>query len=83
MLCNEAHIEVTSTSKEMQRALDKFEWKHGHGDNVITSDDSFSVYRTYTPKAFLDAIIKWIIADDQVFFFYLFIIYYLQYMLFL
>ena len=83
MSCNKAHIEITSTSKEVRRALDKFEWKHGRGDNVITSDGSFPVYRTYTPKAFLDAIVKWIIADDQVCLFCLFIIYYLQYMLFL
>ena len=64
MLCNEAHIEITSTSKEVRRALDKFEWKHGRGDNVIISDGSFPVYHTYTPKAFLNAIVKWIIADD-------------------
>ena len=83
MLCNEAHIEITLTSKEVRRALDKFERKHGRGDNVIISDGSFLVYHTYTPKAFLNAIVKWIIADNQVCLFCLFIIYYLQYVLFL
>ncbi len=76
MSCIEASIEITSTSKEVRRALDKFERKHGHGDNAITADGSFPVYRTYTPKTFLDAIVKWIIANDQVRSFCLFIVHY-------
>ena len=66
--CREAGIEITSTSKEVCRALDRFEQRHGHrhGDNMVTVDGTFPVYRTYTPKTFLDALIKWIVADDQV-----------------
>jgi hypothetical protein len=68
----EANIEITSTSKEVRKALDKFERKHGRGDNATTgADGPFPVYHAYTPKTFLDAIIKWIIADDQVCVFYL------------
>jgi len=77
MSCKKAGTEITSTSKEVRRAFDKFERKHGRGDNTMTSDGSLPVYRTYSPKAFLDAIVKWIVADDQVSLFYLFIVYYL------
>jgi hypothetical protein len=76
MSCMEAGIEITLTSKEVRRALDKFERKYGRGDNVITEDGSFPVNRTYTPKSFLAAIVQWIIADDQVCLFCLILIYY-------
>jgi hypothetical protein len=62
----EADIEITSTSKEVRKAFDKFERKHGRGDNAIAADGPFPVCRAYTPKTFLDAIVKWIVADDQV-----------------
>jgi len=74
MSCKEASIEITSTSKEVRKALDKFERKHGRGDNTITVDGPFPVYRAYTPNTFLDAIVKWIIADDQVCIFFLFMV---------
>ena len=65
MSCKEAGIEITSTSKEVRRAFDKFEQKHGREDNAITAGP-FPVSRKYTSKTFLDAIVKWIVADDQV-----------------
>ena len=74
MLCMEADIEITSTSKEVRRARDRFERKHERGDDA-TEADSFPVYHTYTPKTFLDAIVKWIVADDQVCLFCLILIY--------
>lgn len=77
MSCMDAGIEITSTSKEVRRALDKFEQKHGRGNNAITMDGPFPVYRAYTPRTFLDAIVRWIVADDQVSLFCLFLIYYL------
>jgi hypothetical protein len=76
MSCMEAGIEITSTSKEVRQALDKFERKHGRGDGARTTDGSLPVYRTYTPKAFLDEIINWIITSDQVCPFHFVIIYY-------
>lgn len=75
MSCMESGIEITSTSKEVRRALDKFEQKHGHKDNARV-DGSFPVYCTYTPKTFLDAIVNWIVADDQVCLFYFIKAYY-------
>jgi hypothetical protein len=73
--CTDANIEITSTSKEVRRALDKFERKHGRrGDDTITGDGLFPVHRTYTPTAFLDTVVKWIVSDDQVCPFYLFIV---------
>ncbi len=82
MSCMEAGIEITSTSKEVRKALDEFEQKHGHKNNIVTEGGSFPVYCTYTPKTFLDAIVQWIIADDQVCLFCLIIVYY-SYVLFM
>ena len=65
MSCKEAGIEITSTSKEVRRAFDKFERKYGREDNAAV-DDTFPVHQAYTPKLFLDTIVKWIVADDQV-----------------
>ena len=65
MSCMKAGIEITSTRKEVCRAFDKFEQKYGHEDNAAVHD-TFPVHRTYTPKLFLDTIVKWIVADDQV-----------------
>ena len=77
MSCTEANITITSTSKEVRKALDKFERKHGRGDNTTTADGPFPVYHSYTPKTFLDAIVKWIVADDQVCVFFFIYVYYL------
>jgi hypothetical protein len=76
MSCMESGIEITSSSKEVCKALDKFERKHGGEDSARAMDGSFPVYRAYTPKTFLDAIINWIIVDDQVCLFYFIIVYY-------
>ena len=77
MSCIEANITITSTRKKVQKAFDKFEQKHGRRDNTTTADGPFSVYHSYTPKTFLDAIIKWIVADDQVCVFFFIYVYYL------
>jgi hypothetical protein len=65
--CMESSIEITSTSVEVRKAFDKFERKHGHrGDNTRAANGSFPIHRPYSPKTFLEAIIRWIVADDQV-----------------
>lgn len=62
MSCKKAGIQITATSKEVRRALEKYALKHR--DNM--SEGAIPTSRIYTPEVFLDAIIEWIIADDQV-----------------
>jgi len=51
---------ITATGKDIQRALEDF-------DDEGQSDRGGGVpSRIYTPEAFLDLIVKWIIDDDQV-----------------
>lgn len=63
MACEEAGIKITATGKDVLKALEKFNYM---GGDAISADSPVPVYRAYTPKAFLDAFAKWIIADDQV-----------------
>jgi hypothetical protein len=62
MACKKASIPITATSKEVCQALEKYGLKHGDG----TSEGPIPTSHIYTPEVFLDAIIKWIVADDQV-----------------
>jgi hypothetical protein len=73
--CKEAGIKITATGKDVSKALEKFNYTGG--DDAISADSPVPVYRAYTPKAFLDAIAKWIIADDQVCLLYYFYFLYL------
>ena len=62
MSCKKAGIQITATSKEVHQALEKYALKHG--DNM--SEGAIPTSCIYTPEVFLDAIIEWIIANDQV-----------------
>jgi hypothetical protein len=59
-LCKKAGITIAATSKDVCKALEDFDYQGG--------DDTMSgvPVRMYTPEAFMDAIVRWIIADDQV-----------------
>lgn len=59
--CKKAGIKITATSKDVRKALEKL-----GGDDAIGLSDTVPAYRSYTPKAFTEAIVKWIVADDQV-----------------
>ena len=75
MACKEAGIKITATGKDVCKALEKFNYM---GGDAIRADSPVPVYRAYTPKVFLDAIAKWIIADDQVCSLYYFYFLYLS-----
>ena len=66
MSCRQASISITATSKEVRNAVEKYAPKYD-GD---TSGHPVLVSRIYTPEAFLDALTKWIITDDQVSIYY-------------
>ena len=59
--CIKASIKITATGKDVRKALEDF-----GGNDDISMDGPVPVYHAYTPKAFIDTIVKWIIADDQV-----------------
>lgn len=66
MTCKRNGITITATSKDIQRALEEFGYEdEDNGGAAIPS-------HIYSPEAFLDVIVKWIIADDQVRISYLF-----------
>jgi len=68
MLCRKAGIPITATSKEVHNAVEKYSPKDNDDDD--TSGRPVPVSRIYTPEAFLDAIAKWIVSDDQVSIYY-------------
>jgi hypothetical protein len=51
-------IIITTTSKDIQRALKEFGYEDEDNRGVAIPS------HIYFPKAFLDMIVKWIIADD-------------------
>lgn len=57
-----ASIPITATSKDVHAALEKY----GLKDNDDMGGGPIPTSCIYTPEVFLDAIIKWIIADDQI-----------------
>ena len=57
-----AGIPITATSKDVCAALKKY----GLKNNDDTSGGPVPTSHLYTPEVFLDAIVEWIIADDQV-----------------
>jgi hypothetical protein len=63
MSCKKAGIKITATGKDVRKALEEFSCE-GKGD--IVGQGPVPISHTYTPNAFLDALIEWIISDDQV-----------------
>ena len=62
MSYRQAGISITATSKEVCDAVEKYAPEYDGN----TSGHPVLVSHIYTPEAFLDALAKWIITDDQV-----------------
>lgn len=63
MSYKKAGIKITATSKDVCKALEEFNCK---GEDDTVGQSPMPISHTYTPNAFLDALIKWIVSDDQV-----------------
>jgi hypothetical protein len=62
-LCKKAGIKITATGKDVRKALEEFDYE---GEDNTVGQGPVPISRTYTPNTFLDALIEWIISDDQV-----------------
>ncbi|KAL4254558.1 Zinc finger BED domain-containing [Pleurotus pulmonarius] len=62
LACDHAGLKITA--KEAQEFVTKFRQRHG---NTLADGERrpSAAARPYSPEAFVDAIIEWIIADDQ------------------
>lgn len=61
--CKKAGIKITATSKDICKALEEFNYD---GEDNTGGQGTVPISRTYTPEAFLDMLIEWIVSDDQV-----------------
>ena len=62
--CDELGIEITSTNKELQSRLANYRQQHVQA--LKPAFDKSISRQKYTPKAFVDAIVEFIVADNQV-----------------
>ncbi|KAF9543547.1 hypothetical protein CPC08DRAFT_770216 [Agrocybe pediades] len=66
--CKQAGIKITASEPGVQDALDEYHRHHSTDSHNAASDrDTPSLlYQDYSPEAFVDAIVDWIVADDQI-----------------
>jgi len=59
-------IKITATESGVHEALQEYNQRFGDGMEPKSADGPVPIYRAYSPEAFVDAIVEWIVADDQV-----------------
>ena len=62
--CDEQGIAITANDKELQSTLADYRQRHSQVSKLAS--DSSIARQKYTSKAFIDAIVEFIVADDQV-----------------
>lgn len=58
-------LKITSTEPGVRKALEEYNRRHDGVQNT-ERDGPIPIYRAYSPEAFVDAIVEWVVADDQV-----------------
>lgn len=64
--CKAAGVKITATDEGVQKALADFNRQQGLESESQGTGRSVPIYHPYSPEAFVDAIVEWIVSDDQV-----------------
>ncbi|PPQ77048.1 hypothetical protein CVT26_007808 [Gymnopilus dilepis] len=63
--CKAAGIKITATEEDVQKALEEFNRQQGLENESQATGGPVPIYHPYSPEAFVDAIVEWIVSDDQ------------------
>lgn len=58
------HLSISITAQAALPAVNKYRRKHGQAEEATTGTQGTP--RAFSSAAFLDALVEWIVADDQV-----------------